>query len=134
MLSVQFKKRETTIKGFNSNNIILVEENEIVNDDGKITSIMNRHFTNITQHMNLKANKINHCEELVNTLETCKNHKSLRRTKLANFNSKNTLNFSKVNESDVKKKILNLSSKKATKNGHIPVKILKKIVEIYIKK
>ena len=50
VLSVQFKERETTIKGFNSNNIILVEENEIVKDDGKITSIMNRHFTNITKH------------------------------------------------------------------------------------
>ena len=104
VLSVQFKKRETTIKGFNSNNIILVEENEIVNDDGKITSIMNGHFTNITKHMNLKANKINHCEELVNTLDTCKNHKSLRRTKLANFNSKSTIIFQRSMKVTLRKK------------------------------
>ena len=44
-----------------------MEENEIVNDDGKIAAIMN--FTNITKHMNLKANKICHQEELMNILD-----------------------------------------------------------------
>ena len=53
--------------------------------------------------------------------------------KLANFHSKSTLNFSKVTEGEVKKEILNLSSKKATKNGDIPVKILKKSVDVYTK-
>ena len=83
--------------------------------------------------MNLKANKISHREELVNILNTFKNHKSVQRIKLANFRSYSTLNFSKVTESEVRKEILNLSTKKATKNGDIPAKILKKSVEIYIK-
>ena len=47
-------------KGLNSNNILLVEENEIVNDDGKIATIMNRYFTNITKYMNFKENKISY--------------------------------------------------------------------------
>ena len=64
-------------KGLNPNNILLVEGNEIVNDDGKIATIMNRYFTNITKHMNLKANKNSHREELVNLLDTFKNHKSV---------------------------------------------------------
>ena len=51
-------------KGLNSNNILLVEGNEIVNDDGRIATIMNRYFTSITKHLNLKANKISHREEL----------------------------------------------------------------------
>ena len=83
--------------------------------------------------MNLKANKISHREELVNILDTFKNHKSVQRIKLANFHSYSTLNFSKVTESEVRKEILNLSTKKATKNGDIPAKILKKSVDIYIK-
>ena len=83
--------------------------------------------------MNLKANKISHREELVNILDTFKNHKSVQRIKLANFHSYSTLNFSKVSESEVRKEILNLSTKKATKNGDIPAKILKKSVDIYIK-
>ena len=83
--------------------------------------------------MSLKANKICHREELVNILDIIKNHKSVRRIKLANFNSYSTLNFSRVTESEVGKDILNLSSKKATKNSDIPAKILKKSVDIYIK-
>ena len=112
---------------------MLVERNEIVNDDGEIATIMNRYFMNITKHMNLKANKISHREELVNILDTFKNHMSVQRIKLANFHSYSTLNFSKVTESEVRKEILNLSSKKATKNSDISAKILKNIVDIYIK-
>ena len=108
-----------------------MEGNEIVNDDGKIATIMNMYFTNITKHMNLKANR--HREELVNILDTFKNHMSVQRIKLANFHSYSTLNFSKVTESEVRKEILNLSSKKATKNGDIRAKILKKSVDISIK-
>ena len=83
--------------------------------------------------MNLKANKISHREELVNILHAFKNHKSVQRIKLANFHSYSTLNFSKVTESEVRKEILNLSTKKATKNDDIPAKIPKKSVDIYIK-
>ena len=83
--------------------------------------------------MNLKVNKIRHREKLVYILDTFKNHNSVQRIKLANFHSKSTLNFSKVTESEAKKEILNLSSKKATRNGDIPAKIFKKSVDIYIK-
>ena len=65
-------------KGLNSNNILLKEGNEIVNDDGKIAFIMNMYFTNITKHMNLQTNKMSHPEELVNILDTFKNHMSVR--------------------------------------------------------
>ena len=58
---------------------------------------------------------------------------SVQRIKLVNFYSYSTLNFSKVTESEVRKERLNPSSKKATKNGGIPAKILKKSVDIYIK-
>ena len=128
-----YKKQRNFCLKLNSNNILLVEGNEIVNDDGKIATILNRYFTNITKYMNLKANKISHREELVNILNTFKNHKSVQRIKLANFHSYSTLNFSKVTESEVRKEILNLSTKKTTKNGDIPAKILKKSVDIYIK-
>ena len=69
----------------------------------------------------------------MNILDTFKNHKNVQRTKLANFQSYSALSFSKVTESEVRKEILNLFFKKATKNGDIPAKILKKSVDIYIK-
>ena len=52
---------------------------------------------------------------------------------LLNFHSYGTLIFSKVNETEVRKEILNLSSKKASKNSDISAKTLKKSVYIYIK-
>ena len=110
-----------------------MEGNEIVNDDGKIATIMNRYFTNITKHMTLKTNKISQRQELVNILDTFKNHKSVQGIKLANFHSYSTLNFSKVTKCEVRKEILNLSTKMATKIGDIPAKILKKRGDIYIK-
>ena len=85
----------------------MVEENKIVNNGGQIVAIMNRYFTRITNYMNLKANKTSHREELVNILDTFKNHESVQRIKLA--------------------------IKRATKKGDIPAKILKKSVDIYIK-
>ena len=81
-----------------------MDGNEIVNDDGKIATIMSRYFTNITKHMNLKANKISHREELVNISDTFKNHKSVQRIKLANFHSYSTLNFLKVTKVKLGKK------------------------------
>ena len=71
---------------------------------------MNRHFTNITEHMKLTTNKISHPEELVNIWDTLKNHKSVPRIKLAIFHSKSTLKFSKVSENEVKKKNIELLS------------------------
>ena len=68
---------------------------------------MIRYFTNITnKHMNLKANKISHREELVNILDTFKNHKSVHRIKLIKCHSKNTLNFSQVTKSEVELKMV----------------------------
>ena len=54
-------------KGLNSNNILLVEGKEIVNDDGKIATTMSRYFTNITKHMNLNPLSANP-EKWSNTL------------------------------------------------------------------
>ena len=44
---------------------------------------------------------------------------------MANFYSKSRLKFNSVSQLDIKKEILNLSFKKATRKGDIPAKILK---------
>ena len=70
----------------------------------------------------------------MNILDTIKNHDSvLTSVKLTKFHSKSTLNFSKVTESEVKKEILSLFFKNATRNRDNPAKVLKKSVDIYIK-
>ena len=57
---------------------------------------------------------------------------SVQRINLVNFHSKSSLKFKSVSELDVKKEILNLSSKKDTGKDDIPVKILKNSINAYL--
>ena len=52
---------------------------------------------------------------------------------LANFHCNEVFNFCYATEEEVRKEILNLSSKKATRIGDIPVKELKTNINIYLK-
>ena len=90
------------------------------------------YFTNITPHLKLKPTKIYSKANLESIIDTFQNHKSVQRTKLTNFHSKSSLKFSSVSELDVKKEILNLPSKKATRKGDILAKILKNSINAYL--
>ena len=118
-------------KGLNMNNMMLVED-EIVREEEIIASIMNNYFTNITTHLKLKSTKIDPKANLKNIIDTFKNHESVQRIKLANFHSKSNLKCNSVSKLDVKKEILNLSSKKATRKSDIPAKILKNSINAYL--
>ena len=94
---------------------------------------MNNYFTDITSHLNLKPDQINHSENLANIIENFKNHESIQKIKLANFHHRQIFNFRYVSVKEVKKELMNLSSKKATRKGDIPAKILKNDLSVYTK-
>ena len=52
---------------------------------------------------------------------------------MANFHHRETLNFRYVTVKEVKKELMNLSSKKVTRKGDIPAKILKDNLSVYTK-
>ena len=104
-------------KGLNTNNMMLEENNRIVREEETIANIMNNYFTNITTYLKLKPTKIDPKANLESIIDTFRNRESVQRIKLANFHSKSGLKFNTINELDVKKEILNLSSKKATRKG-----------------
>ena len=112
--------------------MMLVENNEIVREEEIIANIMKNYFTNITTHLKLKPTKTDPKTNLESIRDTFQNHESVQRIKLANFHSKSSLKFNSLSELDVKKEILNLSSKKATRKGHIPAKILKWSINAYL--
>ena len=95
-----------------------------------IANIMNNYFTIITTHLKLKPTKIDLKANLGSIIDTFQNHESVQRIKVANFHSKSSLKFKSVSELDVKKEILNLSSKTATRKGDIPAKILKNSINV----
>ena len=57
-------------------------------------------------------------------LSTFQNYEIVQRIGVANFHSKSSLKLNSGNEIDVKKEIINLPSKKDTRKGNIPAKIL----------
>ena len=105
--------------------MMLAEDSETVRKEEIIENIMNNYFKNITTPIKLKPTKIDSKANLESIIDTFQNHKSVQRIKLANLHSKYSLKFNNVEELDFKKEILNLSSKKATRKGDIPAKILK---------
>ena len=111
---------------------MLVEKNEIVPREEIMANIINNYFTNITIHLKLKCTKINHKANLESIINAFQNHESVQRIKLANFHSKSSLKFNNVSELDVKKEILNLSSKIPTRKGDISTKILKNNITAYV--
>ena len=119
-------------KGLNTNNMMLVEENEIVREEKIIANIMNNYFTNINTHLKFKPTKTDLKAHLESITDTFQNHESIQRIKLANFHSKSSLKFNSVSELEVNKEILNLSSKKATRKGNISAKILKNSINAYL--
>ena len=61
-----------------------------------------------------------------------KNHESIQRIKLANFHHRQTFGFRYVSVKEVKKELINSSSKKV-KEGERPAKILKDSLSVYAK-
>ena len=112
--------------------MMLVENNEIVREEETIANIMNNYFTNITTHLKLRPTKTDPKANLESITDTFQNHESVQRIKLPNFHSKSSSTFNSVSELDVKKEILNLSSKKTTRKGDIPAKILKSSINAYL--
>ena len=94
---------------------------------------MNSYFISITNHLNLKPDQINNSENLTNIIENFENHGSIQRIKLANFHHRHSFNFRYVSVKEIKKELVNLSSKKATRNGDIPAKALKDCLSVYTK-
>ena len=64
-------------KGLNTNNMMLVENNEMVREEEIIGNIMNSYFTNITTHLNLKPTKIDPKANLEGIIDTFQNHESV---------------------------------------------------------
>ena len=70
-------------KGLNTNNMMVVEDNEIVCEEEIIANIMNNYFTDITTHLKLKPTKIDPKANIESIIDTFQNYESVQRIKLA---------------------------------------------------
>ena len=118
--------------------IILVENNEIIRDDIKNASTMNDYFVDITKNLDIPEIEIEQlplntdivCIDPIDTiLYRYKNHPSILKIR-ENVTYTETFTFSQINESQIKKEILELNPKKSAGFDSIPPNIIKDSIAV----
>ena len=91
---------------------------------------MNQYFTSITKQLNLKKSpQLKNLEDIINYYH---NHISIEKIRPSNNTQSELFTFNLVSPDEIKREILNLDNKKASREGHIPVNILKDATDTYL--
>ena len=140
--AVDNKKFWKTVKSSfsdKSNNfeiITLVEDDSIASDGNKVANIFNEYFNNLLEDLNLNVpeNLVNHyCKgegPVSLTILKYQNHPSI--TSIKKNQSLNKFPFENVSVSDIKKKLQNLDTSKATQKSDLPTKIIEENFDILV--
>ena len=129
-----------TVKPFLSKNtslnekITLVENEEIISDEGKIADIFNTFFSNIVTNLNIVNNEhlyanVEHGDPVSNAINKYSNHPSILAIKAQGF-KQNSFSLTKVLRSEISREIMDLNPKKASQKNDIPTKIIKDNADI----
>ena len=140
--AVDNKKFWKTVKSSfsdKSNNfeiITLVEDDSIASDGNKVANIFNEYFNNLLEDLNLNVpeNLVNHyCKgegPVSLTILKYQNHPSI--TSIKKNQPLNKFPFENVSVSDIKKKLQNLDTSKATQKSDLPTKIIEENFDILV--
>ena len=118
--------------------IILVENNEIIRDDIKNASTINDYFVDITKNLDIPDIEIEQlpwntddvCIDPIDTiLYRYKNHPSILEIR-QNVTYTETFTFIQINESQIKKEILELNPKRTAGFDSIPPNIIKDSIAV----
>ena len=113
----------------------LIENELLLNEDKKISSILNNFFSNVASNLNIPPFKIPSVnpdqfeDPVLKTNEKYKYHPSTKAITEKNLNK--TFAFQTISRSDIKKEILRLDNSKAIQVSDIPTKIIKQNVDIF---
>lgn len=91
---------------------------------------MNQCFTSITKQQNLTI--FPQLTNLENILNFCHNRISIEKIRSSNNTQSELFTFNLVSSDEIKREISILNNKKALREGHIPVNILKDVTGIYL--
>ena len=123
-------------KGVATNNITLIENNEIISSDIEVSKLFNNFFSNIVTELNIPRNTV----ELLNTediqdpvlksISKYSSHPSI--IKINEYiKETNIFSFHLVNIDEIESEILSLAVKKSCQENDIPTKILKENSDIF---
>ena len=129
------KKFWNTIKpffsnnGLNSNKLMLLENDKLISEEPLLARTMNEYFTNITKNLILKPSPRFSDLKYINFYQ---NHISIIKIMSQSNSEFEPFHFQRISSNELKKEILNLNNKKATREGDIPVNLLKESIETYL--
>ena len=91
---------------------------------------MNEYFTNITKNLNLKPSpRFSDFKDIINFYQ---NHISIIKIMSQSNSEFEPFHFQRISSNGLKKEILNLNNKKATRGGDIPINLLKGSIDTYL--
>ena len=106
-----------------------MENEELVNNDRKITQIFNEYFTNIIDELEIKENEanlslaINIEDPIDNSVYKYKDHPSIKKIK-QQWAPQELFDFNETDVLDVTEQLMKLNPKKASPIDSMPSKIL----------
>ena len=108
-------------KGLNTNKLMIIEKNNLISKESVLANMKNQYFTSIPKQPNLKKD-ITICDHI---------HIIIEKIKSSNNTQSELLTFNLVSSDEIKRKILILNNRKASREGDIPVNILKDAIDNY---
>ena len=95
-----------------------------------LANTMSHYFNSITKQLNLKTSpQLKKLEDIINYYY---NHISIEKNRSSKNTQSELFTFNLVSSDESKREILNLSNKKASRKGDIPVNILKGAIDTYL--
>ena len=109
---------------------MLIENDKLISEEPLLARTMNEYFTNITKNLNLKLSpRFSDLKDIINFYQ---NHISIIKIMPQSNSEFVPFQFRRISSNELKKEILNLNNKKATREGDIPVNLLKESIETYL--
>ena len=110
-------------KSLITNKLMIIEKNNLISEESILANTMNQYFTSIAKQLNLKKSpQLKNLEDIINYYH---NHISIEKIRSANNTQSELFTFNLVSSGEIKREILNLNNKKASREGDILVNILK---------
>ena len=117
-------------KGLNTNKLMIIEKNNLISEEFVLANTINQYFNSITKQLNLKKSpQLKHLEDIINYYH---NHISIEKIMSSNKTQSELFTFNLVSSDEMKREMLNLNNKKASREGDIPVNILKDAIDTYL--
>ena len=109
---------------------LLIEDNNLISKESILANTMKQYFTSFTKQLNLKKSpQLKNLEDIINCYY---NHISIEKIRSSNNTQSELFTFNLVSSDEIKREILTLNNKKASREGDIPVNILKDATDTYL--